>query len=441
MLTDLRDGRAGTALFPGDDGWDANPPVYVPPGDPAVVVRPETPAQVSEALRFAAEAGIGVAIRSGGHGGRLFDNDGGMVIELSGFTSIDVEGTTVRVGAGAVWGDVAAALAPHGLAVSSGDTESVGVGGLTLGGGIGWLVRTQGLAIDSLVAATVVLPDGAVVTASDDEYSDLFWALRGGGGNFGVVTEFVFEAHPLDGIVFGHIDYDPDRLAAAVRGWRDVMRDAPDLLNGSFLALPSFGPDAPAAAKLTVIWAARDTAAAEPWIARLREVEGYRSDDIAPHDYPDSLDEALPHAEGPAPTIVGANAFARDLSDEAIDGILAAHTGIGGVLMIRWLGGAYSRVPSDAMAWSARDAEAFVMAAGFLPPGASREQQDELRGAWRPAAPFVFGTYGNFADDIGEGVIAQMYPAETLARLREVKRTYDPQNLLSRNQNITPLVE
>ena len=423
-------------MLPGDPGWGENPAMYPPIGEPAVIVRPETPAQVAAALRFAADEGLGVAVRAGGHGSRAFDNSGGLVIDLAHFAGVSVEGRTVRVGPAAVWGEVAAALAPHSLGISSGDTTSVGVGGLTLGGGVGWLVRTQGLALDSLVGATVVVPSGEVLTASADENPELFWALRGGGGNFGVVTEFVFEAHPLDGVVFGQIHYDPARLGDALRGWRDVMREAPDELNGSFLAMPAMGPEMPAGTSLTVIWAGRD-AAAEPWLARLRAVAGYVSDDIAAIDYTDSLDEPA-HFDGPPPTIVGANAFADDLSDAAIEAFLEAHAAIGGVFMIRYLGGAYGRVPADATAWSARGAEAWVMVAGFLPPGADAAAQSEVRAKWAPALPFVHGTYGNFADESGDATLALMYPPATLERLRAVKRQHDPGNLLSRNQNIAP---
>jgi len=437
MLSDLRDGRAGTALLPGDDGWDANPPVYVPPGDPAVVVRPSTPAQVAAALRFAAAEGLGVAIRSGGHGGRLFDNDGGMVIELSQFTAIEVDGSTVRVGSGAVWGDVATTLAPYGLGLSSGDTKSVGVGGLTLGGGVGWMVRQYGLAIDSLISAEVVLTSGDVVTASESENADLFWALRGGGGNFGVVTEFTFEAHPLDGVVFGPVTYSPDDLGAVLRGWRDVMREAPDELNATFLAMPGMGPGMPAGASVTVLLPGRDVSAIEPWLEKLRAVPGYLSDDVTAMDYVDALDDPS-HFDGPVPTIVGANGFADDLSDDAIAAMTSAHADLGGVFMVRYTRGAYNRVPADATAWAHRGAEAFVMVAAFLPPDADRATMDATRAKWDAATAYTSGTYGNFADDIGDAVIALMYPPATLARLREVKQKYDPQNLLSRNQNIAP---
>ncbi len=172
------------------------------------------------------------------------------MIELSNFTGIEVDGTTVRIGGGAVWGDVAAELAKHDLALTSGDTKSVGVGGLTLGGGVGWMVREHGLALDSLIAAEVVLPSGEVVTASADEHPDLFWALRGGGGNFGVVTTFVFQAHPLDGVVFGTLSYAVDGAADVLKGWRDVMRDAPEKFNSTFLVMPAMGPGMEAAAQV-----------------------------------------------------------------------------------------------------------------------------------------------------------------------------------------------
>lgn len=439
MLTDLRDGRAGTALFPGDEGWGEDQPAYVPPGDPAVVVRPETPEQIGQALRFAAAEGLGVAVRAGGHGGRLFDNDGGLVIELQHyFTGIAVDGSTVRIGPAALWGDVAVALAPHGLALSSGDTKSVGVGGLTLGGGIGYLARTFGLTIDSLVGATVVLPSGEVVEASETEHPDLFWALRGGGGNFGVVTEFVFEAHPLDGVVSGPVHFDPDRIAEALTGVRDIMRDAPEQLNATFLAMPGFGPDMPPATTVTVLWPGRDADELEPWLARFRAVPGYLSDDVQVKDYVDALDEAPPHMDGPAPVIVGANGLIRDISDAAIAAMTAAHADIAGVFLVRWVSGAYNRVAPDATAWGEREAEALVMVAGFLPPGTGRAEQDELRAKWATAREFTTGTYGNFADETGEATLELMYPPATLARLREIKRVYDPQNLLSRNQNIRP---
>jgi FAD/FMN-containing dehydrogenase len=440
MLTDLRDGRAGTAVLPGDDDWGKNPPIYVPPGDPAVIVRPQTPEQVAAALRAATAEGIGVAIRSGGHGGRLFDNDGGMVIELSHFDGVEVDGTTVRVGAGALWGDVAKALAPHGLGLSSGDTKSVGVGGLTLGGGVGWMVREYGLAIDSLIAATVVLPSGEVVRATADENPDLFWALRGGGGNFGVVTSFEFEAHPLDGVVFGTLTYAVDKAPEVLKGWRNVMRAAPESFNSTFMAMPGMGPGMDPAVQVIVFHPGRDTAPVEPLLVQLRALAGYIAEDVGPKDYADALEDAHPF-EGPMPVITGDTAFVDDLGDAAIDTLIGVHESVAGILVVRYLRGAFNRVPADATAWAHRDGEVMVMVAAFLPPGSPREQVDAIHAKWAPAAEYANGTYGNFSQEIGDDVIAQMYPPATLKRLREMKRRYDPQNLLSRNQNILPADE
>jgi FAD/FMN-containing dehydrogenase len=438
MIEELRDGRAGTAVLRGDEHWGANPPIYPPPGDPVAVVRPETPEQVGEALRFAAAEGIGVGIRSGGHGSGHFDNDGGLVIELSNLAGIEVDGTTVRIGGGALWGDVAAELARHDLAITSGDTKSVGVGGLTLGGGVGWLVREYGLALDSLIAAEVVLASGGVVTASADEHPDLFWALRGGGGNFGVVTTFVFEAHKLDGVVFGTLTYAVDAAADVLKGWRDVMREAPEKFNSTFLVMPAMGPGMEAAAQIIVLHPGRVVAAVEPHLVSLRALPGYRSEDVGAKDYADALDDPHPF-EGEMPTITGDNGFAADLNDETIDALVAAHASLAaGVLMVRYLRGAFNRVPADATAWAFRDAEAMLMLAAFLPPNSPRELIDGVHATWKPVLPFTAGTYGNFAQEVGDDMTSLIYPPATLKRLREVKRTYDPHNLLSRNHNVVP---
>ena len=437
MLTELRDGRAGTALLPGDEGWGENPPIYQPPGEPAAVVRPETPEQVGEALRLAASDGVGVAIRSGGHGGRLFDHEGTLVIELGNFTDVEVDGTTVRVGAGAHWGDVATALAPHGLGLTSGDTKSVGVGGLTLGGGVGWMVREFGLAIDSLIGATVVLVSGEVVHASADENPDLFWALRGGGGNFGVVTTFEFEAHPLDGVVFGSLTYAVDAVAEVLTGWRDVMREAPEKFNSTFMAMPGMGPGMEPSVQVIVFHPGRDVAAVEPQLAKLRALPGYLSEDIGAKAYADALEDAHPF-EGPMPVITGDTAFIDDLTDEAIAALVGVHGSIAGILAVRYLRGAFNRVPADATAWGHRSAEVMVMVATFLPPGSPREVIDGVHAKWAPAQGYTTGTYGNFSQEVGDDVIALMYPPATHERLRQLKRRYDPQNLLSRNQNIVP---
>ena len=207
MIDELRDGRAGTAVLPGDTDWGANPPIYPPPGDPVAVVRPETPEQVGEALRFAAAEGIGVGIRSGGHGGRPLRHrrrPGDRAVELHERRGRRHDGADRRRRAlGRRRGRAREARARRSPRATP--RASASAGSRSAAGSAGWCAST-GLAFDSLIAAEVVLASGEVVTASADEHPDLFWALRGGGGNFGVVTTFVFEAHPLDGVVFGTLD-------------------------------------------------------------------------------------------------------------------------------------------------------------------------------------------------------------------------------------------
>ena len=252
------DGFAGSILLPDSEEYPAAATAYGVLGSPALVARPSSAADVAAAIGYARAQGLPLSVRSGGH--TLFStNNGGMVLDLAHISDVEVLGDgLVRVGGGAVWGDVARALQPYGLAISSGDTYSVGVGGLTLGGGIGWMVRQQGLALDNLREAEVVLPSGAVVTASDTSEPELFWALRGGGGNFGVVTRFTFQAHPLPGVVAGAINVDPERLADTLRGWRDVMRQSPEELNSTVIAMPAFGPEMPAVTQMLVCFGGND---------------------------------------------------------------------------------------------------------------------------------------------------------------------------------------
>ena len=188
-------------------------------------------------VRFAARSGLLLSVRGGGHGFPGFGtNDGGVVIDLSKLANVEIidkERHLVRIGGGATWGQVAAALAPHGLAISSGDTKSVGVGGLTLTGGIGWKVRKYGLALDNVAAAEVVTADGEVVQASAEENPELFWAIRGGGGNFGIVTAFDFAAHPTTDVFFGKIAFAASEAATVIQGWADYLRTAPEELTST----------------------------------------------------------------------------------------------------------------------------------------------------------------------------------------------------------------
>lgn len=437
-IDSLRDSFAGTLLLDNDEGFSA----YVYPiGPPGVIARPSTVDAVAAALKYAVDHELPVSIRSGGHsGGGWTSAAGGLVLDMSGFTGIAVEGTTVTVGAGATWGAVAAALEPHHLALTAGDTASVGVGGLTLGGGVGWIVRKHGLALDNVTAVQIVTARGEVVTASARQNEDLFWAVRGGGGNFGVVTEFTFEAQRLEGVVHGVISYSTDDLAALLRAYRDVMRDSAEELNATFLLMPAMGPEMPGGPQIHVVWAGSDEREAMAAIQPLLDIPGVTGHDLAAKPYAAVLDEPQAPPEGaPMPVIVGNNGWAPDFSDEAIAAIATMIDTIEApVLMIRYLRGAFNRVPADATAFAWRDAETLVIAVAFLPPDSPPEVLEGIDEAWGPVAAFTRGTYGNFVSYAGERAVALMYPPSTRARLAAVKRTWDPGNLFNQNQNIEP---
>ncbi|MGI9825085.1 FAD-binding oxidoreductase [Agromyces sp. Marseille-Q5079] len=435
LLSDLSERIPGRAHGPGAPEYDAGRTVFAGVGEPEAVVRPTTTAEVAAAVALAADAGLPVAVRSGGHG--LLPIDDGLIVDLAEFTSVAVgDDGLVTVGGGARWGDVAAALAPHGLGLSSGDTRDVGVGGLALGGGIGWLVRQQGLAIDRLREVELVTASGEVLTVDADRHPEVFWALRGGNGNFGIVTRFVFQAAPAEGLVGGSVAFDASDVPALLRAWREVMRDGPDELNSTLMVMPAFAPGMPAGAQLGVALQGSE--------ARLREqlepvlsLPSVTDVSLAPVAYGDLLEDAPPGR--PPFTFVGGNGFVPDLSDAALDAIAEAYDrDIPTMIMLRALGGAFSRVAPDATAIAFRDAEAFLIVNGVLPPDADPEQLSRAQAGSDAALAFTSGVYGNFSVDRGDEVIAAMYPPATLERLRRVKAQLDPGNVFRQNHNIAP---
>lgn len=431
------EGFTGTILVPGSDEYLMAATAYGRVGSPLLVARPVDAADVAASIAYSRAAGLTLSVRSGGHS-PMNTNDGGMVLDLSRIRGVEVlDGDRVRVGSGAVWGTVAQELQPFDLAVSSGDTYTVGVGGLTLGGGIGWLVRQHGLTIDSLLEAEVVLTSGAIVTASATSEPELFWAIRGGGGNFGVVTRFTFQAHPLRGVVAGAIDIRPAHLAETLRAWRDVMRASTELLNSTVLATPEFGPEMPAETKVLVCYGGADLEVAMAAIRPLLDLPGVVGDDVELKLFVEVFDE--PSAPPGSIRIVDRNGFARDFGDSLIARLTTAQAGSGdAVLMVRYLRGAFNRVAADATAFAHRDAEVFVSSAAFLPPDAPDEAERRILDDWSFVAEELSGTYGNFTLRAHPDVLALMYPPATAARLQKAKRRYDPENVLAHNLNIVP---
>ncbi|MFD4421893.1 FAD-binding oxidoreductase [Agromyces sp. NPDC058484] len=435
LLSELTMQVPGRVHGPGATEYDAGRTVFAGIGEPEAVVRPHTAEEVAVAVRLAAAAGLPIAVRSGGHG--LMPMPDGVVIDLAEFTSIDVDDDgLVTVGGGARWGDVAAALAPHGLGISSGDTSDVGVGGLALGGGIGWLVRGQGLTVDLLREVELVTAAGDVLTVNADENPDVFWAIRGGGGNFGVATRFVFQASRADGLVGGHVRFDQSDVPSVLRAWRDVMRTGPDELNSTLLVLPPFAPEIPAGPQLGVALQG-DEARLRELLEPLLSLPSVTEVSLGPVAYGDLLEEAPP---GKPPFLfVGGNGFVPDLSDDALDAIAAAYDrDVPTMILLRALGGAFSRVGPDATAIAHRDADALLIVNGVLPPDSAPEQVAAAKAGSDAALAFTSGTYGNFAMEQGEEVIRSMYPSATLDRLRRVKAQLDPGNVFRQNHNITP---
>ena len=440
LMSSLPPELVDVAYRPGDDAYAAAATVYMRTGSPELVLRPRTVEQVAGAIQQAVGAGLPLSIRSGGHSVQAWGtNDGGLVIDMSAFAGIEVlDGDRVRVGAGARWGDVASTLGPHGLSLTSGDTRSVGVGGLTTGGGIGWMARNHGLTIDSLVAADIVTADGRALHLSDTENADLFWAIRGGGGNFGVLTSFEFVAQRVTTVHAGTIMYAPDDVPGLLDGWMDAHRNGPEELNSTLVFFPELGdPMPPAGLMGLVCYAGPDTAAAAAAFAPLLSLGTVRMSQIDEKPYADVLEEPHPPA---GVRSLASNTLVERVDDRVVDAVDRYYAGgsTERMMFIRQLGGAVNRVAPDATAFAHRNVEALVLGGLFAPEDTS---DDDLLARLQPFEEFHdlgVGSYPGFvATNLPEDV-ERIYPPATLARLREVKRANDPGNVFRNNFNIAP---
>lgn len=348
---------------------------------------------------------------------------------------IDSDNHIVRIGSGAVWGDVAKALQGYDLGISSGDTKSVGVGGLTLGGGIGWMVRNHGLSIDHLVGAEIVTADGNILQLSETENQDLFWAIRGGGGNFGIVTHFDFKAYPLNKVVAGTIQYELDNLQNLLTKYRDIMRNSPEELNTSVLIMPSFGPQMPAAVNVVVCYSGQ-LEDADSVINPLRNLGDVVLDNVQEKNYYEVLEEGHPPQ---GVKIVSKNTFFDDFSDKIIQDISNIYTSNNPpVMQIRYLKGLINRIDENATAFSHRNAEIFLMYAAFFPPDTNDEDIQNSMKPYYDLASFGSGTYLNLLNVSTEEDIKMAYPEKVYKKLAKIKRDYDPENIFNRNSNIKP---
>jgi FAD/FMN-containing dehydrogenase len=415
---------------------------------PLAIVRAADARDVATAVNYAREHSLPLAVRSGGHSlAYLSVIDNAIVVDLSEMThiSIDPVARTARVQPGATSGDLAGPANDFGLALSTGDTHSVGMGGLTTGGGIGFMVRKYGLAIDNLLAAQVVTAAGDIVTASAEEHPDLFWAIRGGGGNAGIVTEFVFRLAPVGQILGGELMLPASR--DVLRGYLDYAATAPDDL--TTIANLMYAPPAPHVPQehfgklvLSILasWTG-DIPAGEQALAPLRALATPIADAVAPIPYPQiyrfTEHQAAPHAASIRMM------FADELSDEALDAALSAMKQASSpfsLIQFRGLGGAMARVANDATAFAHRERRFFVAIIGlWLDAG----EDPAVHEAWTAALWRTFhregnGVYVNFLEVEGSHRVREAYPPATYARLAAIKRLYDPGNLFRFNQNVPP---
>ena len=438
----------GRVIRPGDDDYDAARTVQNGAVDrhPALIVKVADADDVARVVTIARDGGLELAIRCGGHSAAGHGTtDDGVVIDLSELKSIDidVDGRTVWAGAGLTAGELTSAVGIHDLAIGFGDTGSVGIGGITLGGGVGYLVRKFGLTIDSLLAAEIVTADGQIRLVDAEHDPDLFWAIRGGGGNFGVVSRFRYQLHPVGTIVGGML-FLPATVDT-VAGFIAAAEAAPDELSTIANVMPC--PPMPFVAPehhgelviMAIVAYTGDVEAGERAVAPLRALATPLADLVRPMAYPEIYPPEDPDYH---PTAANRTMFLDRVDREVATDIierLTASTASFSVAQLRVLGGAMARVPADATAFAHRESRIMVNLAAFFDGPDDRT----VREAWVKAFAEDLqqddhGAYVNFVGNEGQERVRAAYPGATWDRLQAVKRRYDPTNLFHLNQNVPP---
>ena len=454
-LARLRDRIAGRVIGPDDDDYDALRTVVMGGIDrrPAAIVRVANDDDVQTVVGVARETGLDLAIRSGGHSSKGDStSDGGIVLDLRDMKRLEIDpgAKTAWAETGLTAGEVTTVAAEHGLAIGFGDTGSVGIGGITTGGGVGYLVRKHGLTIDNVLAADVVTADGQLLRADKDTNPDLFWAIRGGGGNFGVVTRFQYRLVDLPRIVGGILVLPVN--AAIIERYIALSEEAPDELSSiaNVMPVPPF-PGVPEEwlGKLGIFalmtYAGEAEAgqnALQPFrdLAKLAGLDAPIADMLRPMTYPEMY---FPDDSDYHPLAVSYNLLLDRCdrpSAQAIMGHLQAIDAPMRVAQLRVLGGAMARVRNDATAFAHRASPIMVNIAAFYEDDADRaKKQAWMEGFASAIRQSDGGAYVNFVGDEGEARIrSAVYPGKTYDRLAEIKRRYDPDNLFHLNQNIPP---
>jgi FAD/FMN-containing dehydrogenase len=452
LPSEFVEGFRGQLLDRDDESYEAARKLYNGMIDrhPAVIARCADVADVIGAVRYARAEGLKLAVRGGGHNGAgLGSCDDGLVVDLSAMrgTRVDPQAGTVRAQGGCTWADVDHATHAFGLATPSGIVSTTGVGGLTLGGGVGHLARSCGLSIDNLLGADVVLADASLVHASEDEHAELFWAIRGGGGNFGVVTSFLFRLHPVDTIVGGPMLWPLERAGEILRWYREFLPAAPLQLGGffAFLVVPPAEPfpeELHMQKMCGVVWC--HTGGEEDARESLREARELEPalDGVAPMPYP-ALQSAFDGLYEPGYQWYWRADFVKELSDEAVE----RHVEHGSqmptmhsTMHLYPIDGTAGTVGDTATPWAYRDSRWAQVIVGVDPDPANAETVKRWTiDYWEALHPFsAGGAYVNFLGE-GEGQdrVRSTYGGN-YERLAQTKARYDPDNFFRVNQNILP---
>ncbi|WP_163380766.1 FAD-binding oxidoreductase [Cyclobacterium sp. SYSU L10401] len=451
QVIELKSQTRGEVILPEDAQYDEVRALYNGMIDkcPAMIVRCKNSGDVIYSVNFAREHELLLAIRSGGHNGPgLGTCDGGMMIDLSLMTGIQVdpEDRTATVEAGCTWGDVDHATHAFGLATVSGVISTTGVGGLTLGGGHGYLTRQYGLTIDNLLEADVVLADGRFVKASEDRNEDLFWALRGGGGNFGIVTSFKFKLHPVDTVIAGPLFWPLDQLETTLKWYRDWLPKAPEAIGSFFLvaeipSAPPFPESVQGKKVCGLMWCHTGSLEeSERAIQEAREVAEPLFEHTGPMPYP-ALQSLFDVFYPKGDQWYWKGDYVNEISDEAI----AEHLRFAEVptpqscMHLYPINGAVHRMDKHETAWSKRDANWSMVIVGVdADPKNKKRIANWARDYWEALHPHsAGGSYINFLMEEGEERIRGTY-GDNYNRLVEIKNKYDPGNFFRVNQNIQP---
>lgn len=449
--SDLRALFNGRVIAPDDPRYESARTVFYGGVDkhPSAIIRAADAGDVSRLVSLAREYGFELAVRSGGHSGAGHSTtEGGIVLDLSDMKDlrINLEEKTAWAETGLTAGEFTTAAAKHGLAVGFGDTGSVGLGGITLGGGVGYLVRKYGLTIDSLLAAEVVTADGQLLHVDDKSHPDLFWAIRGGGGNFGVATRFKFRLHDVSQVYGGMLILPA--TADIIASFIGEADSAPDELSGivNIMPAPPLPFLSPEHHGRMVVWAimvyAGDPAKGEQVFAPFRKLAAPLADMLKPMSYP----EIYPPDDEEYHPVAAARTMFLDYVDRSVAQTLLdriqSSTAMMAVTQLRVLGGAMARVPADATAFAHRQSRIMANLAALY----EKPEEKEIHEAW--VAEFFSslqqsdkGMYVNFLGEVDEAQVRAAYPNGAWDRLRKVKAKYDPDNLFRLNQNIPPLSE